>query len=238
MVIRGDKLFGRVYQVAGVCRVETVFFHFWFCPIWPMRTYIVLDDPGVAGEFPGARVTAYGFLGRRVRMSPRSVLAGYFRAALGVVTFYTVLAWWSDGRDRTGQDFLTEAAVIASCLLAFGVSRLLTVASPARAAALLAELLSEAPAPAAPKRPPPAILTGRFEVDERFAVYGLPARVVGVLLLSLAVFAVGDAVFWGLIRGDWDCPEWYALARVAHVFGGIAAAAVLCVVFRERRREG
>jgi hypothetical protein len=85
---------------------------------------------------------------------------------------------------------------------------------------------------------PAAIIYGRFESEgDSHGVYGLPARMIGAALLSLAGFAIGDVVYWGVIRGDWDCPEWYLAARVVHFFGGILVSALLYTVYCERRRD-
>ena len=66
-------------------------------------------------------------------------------------------------------------------------------------------------------------------------VYGLPARVVGALLLQLAVFAVGDAFYCEVIRGAWDWPPWYTVARLGSFFGSICGVILLCLVYRQRR---
>src|SRR5262245_1432432 len=57
---------------------------------------------------------------------------------------------------------------------------------------------------------PSALFAGRYEPEEPFAVYGIPARLIGAALLSLVGFAIGDVVYWGLFRGAWDWPKWYA----------------------------
>src|SRR5262249_4173471 len=79
--IWGDKLLGTIYQVPGVCHVATVFFHIFFFPLIPRRTYIVVD--GASAEIEEAinrgtiRHSVYGFWGMRISMSPWSVLFGY-----------------------------------------------------------------------------------------------------------------------------------------------------------------
>jgi hypothetical protein len=153
LVIWGDKLYGKIHQVPGVCHVATVFFHFWYLPIWPMRSYIVFDGPeyieGSPDDYGRVKITAYGFPGVRIPMSFRSVFMGYFRALLGVIIFYTFLAWTSSPRKQNQpvEDTLTDLALVAGCLLLFWFSRLLTVASPAKAAALETELCAVKPDP-------------------------------------------------------------------------------------------
>ena len=84
---------------------------------------------------------------------------------------------------------------------------------------------------------PPAVLRGRFDVDENHSVYGFPARIIGLLLLQIVVWATADAVYWGGVVGAWDMPPEYLLLRVASFIGSILLAAILCVVYREPRRQ-
>src|SRR5258707_1073858 len=85
---------------------------------------------------------------------------------------------------------------------------------------------------------PVAILRGRFDIDQQSCVYGLPARLIGVLLLQIAVLAVADFVYWEFIRGGWKWRVWYLLTRVGLFWGGIIGSALLCVLFGERRGVG
>ena len=82
----------------------------------------------------------------------------------------------------------------------------------------------------------PAIWRGRFEVNAGWSVYGLPARLIGILLNGIpAILLV--AIIWRLCSGTWDRPDWFAFFAYGYFLGGITAAAFLCVVFREKRRE-
>lgn len=83
---------------------------------------------------------------------------------------------------------------------------------------------------------PPAIIRGRFDVDHRYSVYGLPARLVGVLLLQLVVLVVADVVS-EMVLGKKNWPGWYLLLRIASFLGGITGAALICALFREKRRD-
>ena len=42
----GWDLFGKVDRVPGRCHVATEFFHVWFLPVAPRRSFLVLEDPG------------------------------------------------------------------------------------------------------------------------------------------------------------------------------------------------
>jgi hypothetical protein len=84
---------------------------------------------------------------------------------------------------------------------------------------------------------PAAFVRGRLVVDRYNAVYGLPARLMGVLLIQLVVLAVGDAIYWEFVVGHWDWPDWYLLFRLGTVAAGILGPLLLYLVFRERRSE-
>lgn len=149
MMIWGDKLYGKIYQVPGVCYVATVFFHFWFLPIWPMRSYIVFEGEeyrtGDPEEYGRVKVTAYGFPGVRIPMSFRSVFMGYFRGFLGLLTVGMSVSLFKSyeapARQRfTDEERLTYAAFIVVCPTLIWLSRWLTVASQSKAAELTAML--------------------------------------------------------------------------------------------------
>src|SRR4051794_34346231 len=79
MSVYGERLFGQVHRVPGLFSVSTIFFHVNFVPLFPLRSYVVLDAPQSGDEFQGARIP----------LSLRSVLAGYLRGWLGVTAIFT-----------------------------------------------------------------------------------------------------------------------------------------------------
>src|SRR5262245_13082077 len=84
---------------------------------------------------------------------------------------------------------------------------------------------------------PPAIVRGRFDVDGTHSVYGIPARIIGILLLALVVMIPID-LFWVADiakRGGWN--NAWVWARVAQFLGSVILTALVCLIFREKRRD-
>jgi hypothetical protein len=85
---------------------------------------------------------------------------------------------------------------------------------------------------------PIAILKGRFDVDKRGAIYGWPARVVGVLLLLAVVIMPLLTLFWleeVAKAGGWETE--LDVTLVILFLGSVIVSALLCIVFREKRRD-
>lgn len=74
-VVYGERTYGKVDRVPGECYVTTVFFHLFFLPVAPLRSYIVVE--GSEDE--------RGFRGREIPLSGKSAIAGYFRVYSGIV---------------------------------------------------------------------------------------------------------------------------------------------------------
>ena len=75
IVIFGEKSYGKVDRVSGVCYVLTVFAHLNFLPLFPLRSFIVLEGTESGGEFRG----------KQIGVSLKSAFAGYVRVWLGAV---------------------------------------------------------------------------------------------------------------------------------------------------------
>lgn len=75
IVIFGEKSYGKVDRVPGVCYVVTIFAHLNFLPLIPLRSYIVIEGTESGGEFRG----------KEISVSLKSALAGYARAWVGLV---------------------------------------------------------------------------------------------------------------------------------------------------------
>src|SRR4051794_37245825 len=81
-IITGTHLFGAVDRVPGLGHVATQFAHVNYLPLLPLGTFIVLE-----GSEQGD-----AFRGKRVRLSWKSVLVGYYRgwAGFAAVTLFAL----------------------------------------------------------------------------------------------------------------------------------------------------
>lgn len=149
-VIFGEKLFGMVHQVPGVCYVATVFFHIFFFPIAPFRTYIVVHGsaPGIEEAVAQGtiRPSRFGFWVVRIPLSLLSVLIGYLRGLFGLIFVWAgslaVLLPSADPKQvpiGSPQQLILSGIALGIAIL-FIVSRLLTRASEAKTAELVAKL--------------------------------------------------------------------------------------------------
>lgn len=151
-VIFGEKLYGTVSQVPGVGHIATVFFHIFFFPVAPFRSYIVVtgSSPSIddAIERGSIRLSSYGFWGVRIPLSFRSVFFGYVRGLIGLVVVWMAtgvgvfLVAETDKPAKKSTDHLNLILCsigVGGCLL-FWLSRRLTRASEVQAAELLEAL--------------------------------------------------------------------------------------------------
>lgn len=94
--VHGERMYGYVDRVPGLCYVATQFWHFNFIPVVPLGSYLIVE--GTEGE--------QGMQGRRLGFNAKSLLLGYFRGWVGlaVIVLFGIcsfLAWevWSAGAD-------------------------------------------------------------------------------------------------------------------------------------------
>jgi hypothetical protein len=73
----GKRMYGYVDRLEGFGEVRTQFFHFSYVPFVPLGSYIVLDGQETDEEF----------LGKRIPLNLKSILAGYIRGWFGLVAF-------------------------------------------------------------------------------------------------------------------------------------------------------
>ncbi|HKI30973.1 MAG TPA: hypothetical protein VKA46_03850 [Gemmataceae bacterium] len=134
IVVSGTNYFGVVDRVPGLYYVATRFFHVGYMPIMPLESYLIFTWPGQTGR-----------RGRRIPLSPKSVLVGWVRGACGMALWLTVVCSLlillamdrhhmhaSDGRWlllRIGAVFAVSGAVLAMTIV-------FNKASPRRAAEL------------------------------------------------------------------------------------------------------
>lgn len=140
----GERLFGAVDRVPGHFYVATPFLYFCEIPIFPGRSYLVLDgtqiDPTVFRKG--------SFSGYSIYWSLKSILMAWFRAWLallgvagGVLAPLMYLAYYRDTHDLFHLHFAWAAtAMVVVCLFAYLLSLRLTRASPRRLAALARRL--------------------------------------------------------------------------------------------------
>jgi hypothetical protein len=82
---------------------------------------------------------------------------------------------------------------------------------------------------------PLAIADGKFDVSDRKAVYGLPARLIGILLLQIPGLPL-LALMYVWTRGGDDRADWLGWLFGASFFVGAIGAAVLCSACAEPKR--
>lgn len=98
--VHGERMYGYVDRVPGLCYVATRFWHFNFVPVVPLGSFLVLE--GTEGE--------QGFQGKKIGFNAKSVLLGYFRgwaglAVIGLFAYCAITAHelWSDNADAVTQ---------------------------------------------------------------------------------------------------------------------------------------
>jgi len=145
----GEKLFGIVDDVPGHFYVATPFLYFCEMPIFPGRSYLVLDgtqvDPTVFRKG--------SFSGYSIYWSLKSILMAWFRALLvllgvagGVLAPLMFLAYYRDTHKPLDLYIAWAAtATVFVCLLAYLLSRRLMRASPRRLTALAQRLEGKYP---------------------------------------------------------------------------------------------
>jgi hypothetical protein len=149
-LIYGWSRYGKVRQVPGVAHVATVFFHLYWLPTLPMRSYVVIEgsrpEVGEVTPLGEAKRTRYGFVGIRTRLNWSSVLMTYLRAGLGfgLFTFTLSTAVFGyeafNGRGMTPKSAVVAAGVAVYCGLGLWVSRWLSRAGWASGNDLRADL--------------------------------------------------------------------------------------------------
>ncbi len=144
--IWGKKFFGKVHQVRGVCSVATIFFHIFFFPIFPLRTYIVLDE--VATPTKSENLDGW-FYGVQIPLSPWSIIVGYFRGILGFLIFVYATSAISLPIEKPNHFGFGSTSHLILCGITLGLiglfwlSRRVTRANEAHKIALLSRIAKE-----------------------------------------------------------------------------------------------
>jgi hypothetical protein len=111
IIFYGVRQYGRIEEHAG-SSIATQFAHLWFVPLFPIRSHLVLGDPG-GGKFSGIPIP----------LSGRSVAAGYLRIWGPILTLFCgigaldALASASTGRFDWVGAFLFYGFVAMSALV-------------------------------------------------------------------------------------------------------------------------
>ncbi|MFO1092649.1 MAG: hypothetical protein U0992_04940 [Planctomycetaceae bacterium] len=114
-VVFGQRLCGQVDRISGLCYVSTQFWHIDYVPLIPLRSYVIAE---------GSEDGEGGFRGVQIRMSPKSVIAGYLRAWLagvaifgGIMAVFALSSYYTPGEKGTGS-FLAALAAGATLVAA------------------------------------------------------------------------------------------------------------------------
>jgi hypothetical protein len=133
LLIFGQGKYGKVDHVPNLFYVVTEFFHLYYVPLLPLRSYLVLD-----GSRPGAPTTT-----ARISLSLKSMLVGWLRAAFvlavvggvigGVIALVEYLSAGHGGRLET---VLIPWVIAVAGVVLYWLSRRATRAGLERALAL------------------------------------------------------------------------------------------------------
>lgn len=105
MLIWGTLCCGKTDRVPGLFHVTTRFWHFWFIPLIPVGTVLVLEDQGEGR-------------GIEIPFSGKSLLLGWLRGATLIAGIVLTLIGLQAGRDR-GVLVAGLAALTVSIVLTF-----------------------------------------------------------------------------------------------------------------------
>ena len=119
LLVHGWLPYGKVRQVPGVAHIATVFFHLYWMPTLPLRSYVVVDgpEPAVGAVTPLGEVkrSQYWFVGIPTRLHWGSVLMAYVRAALGLgLVVFSSSAVVFGYEAVNGLGMTTRSAVVAA----------------------------------------------------------------------------------------------------------------------------
>lgn len=105
IAIFGTRSFGYVDRIPGIGYVATQFFHVNFVPLFPVKTFFILE--GTESD--------NGFRGQQLSMSGKSVLAGYLRmwGVYGAV-LAAGMSWFLLGGMGSGEGFIGFALAVAA----------------------------------------------------------------------------------------------------------------------------
>ncbi len=124
IIIWGSGLYGRTDEIPGLGYVATKFGHLWYIPLIPTGSHFVIQQ------------SDDGWQGAPIRLSGKSVLLGWLRAALmvGAIVFaITTVVELSGPNKSKGIEALIITAALIVALIMTKRMKLFTQASYARA---------------------------------------------------------------------------------------------------------
>jgi hypothetical protein len=127
----GSELYGAVDRIPGLCYVATKFDHVFFLPLLPAGTYIVWE--GSEHE--------EGFQGKRVALSWKSMLIGYYRGWVGALAVFLFAFQGMTTPMILGVDEHPATVIIFLVGLVVGITATLFVVSSRLRAWMIVELL-------------------------------------------------------------------------------------------------
>lgn len=145
----GEKLYGVVDRVPGHFYIATPFLHFCEFPIFPGRSYLVIEGTQVDPTL----FRKGSFAGYSIHWSLKSIAMAWFRAFLGLLALAgfitalgTYLAYFNDKKHPGYLHVaLSATAAIVLCLGLYLLSRRLEIASSRRVIALARRLEGKYP---------------------------------------------------------------------------------------------
>jgi hypothetical protein len=133
LIVFGQKRYGKVDHVPGLFYVVTEFFHFYYVPLIPLKSYVMFDVSAGAPPLQGTPIS----------MNFKSVFMGWIRAILvcgfvfGLLVGGTeVVHYWENNQKTPVDAFLIPSAVAALSSFLYWLTTRLTRASFERALAL------------------------------------------------------------------------------------------------------
>ena len=131
-IVFGQNKYGKVDRVPGLFHVVTEFFHIYYVPLIPLKSYLMFEAS--QGSTP-------------ISLHLRSVLMGWARALLICVSLGSVIAGlvklsehFADKKDTPTEDFVVPFVVAGACVFVYWLSTRFTRASYERALALAEQL--------------------------------------------------------------------------------------------------
>lgn len=114
LIVHGKRLYGKVDEVPGLFYVATKFYHFWFLPVIPLGSHIVLSK------------TDRGWRGVPCGLSLKSVAAAWLRVVtpvLLVIGLVSTIAAFNTPHPYTAVPTTVVCLLLASCLFWWSYAR-------------------------------------------------------------------------------------------------------------------